>query len=139
MSGPAGAGLCRAELGRVIGDGVRPLHFEQALVDAMLAGWARQQESRMLCRETIVNRRRLLGRLPAHAGTWPWEWRAEHLEEWIEDLALAPLRLHVSTLRIYAIATRLFCDQLLDRRYPWTATCASDSAWHRGRSSTSAT
>jgi hypothetical protein len=39
-----------AELGRVFGDGVRPLHFEQALVDAMLAGWARQQQSRMLCR-----------------------------------------------------------------------------------------
>jgi hypothetical protein len=47
----------------VFGDGVRPLHFEQALVDAMLAGWARQQQSRMLCRETIVNRRRLVGRL----------------------------------------------------------------------------
>ena len=77
-----------AELGRVFGDGVRPLHFEQALVDAMLAGWARQQQSRMLCQETIVNRRRLVGRLLAHAGAWPWEWRAEHLEEWIEDLSL---------------------------------------------------
>jgi integrase/recombinase XerC len=112
-----------AELGRVFGDGVRPLHFEQALVDAMLAGWARQQQSRMLCRETIVNRRRLVGRLLAHAGAWPWEWRAEHLEEWIEDLALAPRRLHVSTLRNYQIAIRLFCDYLLDRRYPWTAIC----------------
>jgi hypothetical protein len=66
-----------------------------------------------------------------------WVWRAEHLEEWIEDLALAPRRLHVSTLRNYQIAIRLFCDYLLDRRYPWTAICAS--AWHRGRSSTSAT
>jgi hypothetical protein len=79
----------------------------------------------MLCRETIVNRRRLVGRLLAHAGAWPWEWRAEHLEEWIEDLALAPRRLHVSTLRNYQIAIRLFCDyHLLDRRYPWTAICA---------------
>jgi integrase/recombinase XerC len=113
-----------AELGRVFGDGVRPLHFEQALVDAMLAGWARQQQSRMLCRETIGNRRRLVGRLQAHAGAWPWEWRAEHLEEWIEDLALAPRRLHASKLRNYQIAIRLFCDYLLDRRYPWTAICA---------------
>jgi integrase/recombinase XerC len=113
-----------AELGRVFGDGVRPLHFEQALVDAMLAGWARQQQSRMLCPETIVNRRQLVGRLQAHTGAWPREWRAEHLEEWIEDLALAPRRLHVSTLRNYQIAIRLFCDYLLDRRYPWTAICA---------------
>jgi site-specific recombinase XerD len=30
---------------------------------------------------------------------WPWEWRAGHLEEWIEDLAIGPPRLHVSTLR----------------------------------------
>src|SRR5215218_7329947 len=75
-----------AELGRVFGDGVRPLHFAQALVDAMLAGWARQQQSRMLCPETIVNRRRLVSRLVAHAGAWPWEWRAEHLEEWIESI-----------------------------------------------------
>ncbi len=99
-----------AELGRVFGDGVRPLRFEDALFDAMLAGWARQQQSRMLCSEMIVNRRRLVCRLQAHAGAWPWAWRAEHLEEWIEDLALAPRRLHVSTLRNYQIAIRLFCD-----------------------------
>ena len=69
-----------------------------------------------------------VGRLLAHAGAWPWEWRAEHPEQWIEDLALAPPRLHVSTLRNYQIAIRLFCDYLLDRRYPWTAICTGDSA-----------
>ncbi len=73
--------------------------------------------------ETIVNRRRLVCRLQGHAGAWPWEWRAEHLEEWTEDLALAPRACHVSTLRNYQIAIRLFCDFLVDRRYPWTAIC----------------
>lgn len=113
-----------AELARVFGDGVRPLRFEEALFEAILAGWARQQQSRMLCAETIINRRRLVCRLQGHAGAWPWAWRAEHLEEWIEDLAQAPRRLHVSTLRNYQIAIRLFCDYLLDRRYPWTAICS---------------
>jgi hypothetical protein len=62
-----------------LASGVRPLRFEEALLEAMLDGWARQQQSRMLCRETIVNRRRLVCRLRAHAGAWPWEWCAEHL------------------------------------------------------------
>ncbi len=70
-----------AELARVFGNGVRPLRFEEALFEAILAGWARQQQSRMLCAETIVNRRRLVRRLQGHAGAWPWEWRGEHLEE----------------------------------------------------------
>ncbi len=113
-----------AELERVFGDGVRPLHFEVALFEAMLAGWARQQQSRMLCAETIVNRGRLVWRLQRHAGAWPWEWRGEHLEEWVEDLASAPRRCHISTLRNYQIAIRLFCDFLIDRRYPWTAICS---------------
>lgn len=112
-----------AELTRVFGAGVRPLNFERGLFEAMLDGWGRQQRSRMLCAETIVNRRRLVCRLHEHAGQWPWDWRAEHLEEWTEDLAMAPRRLHVSTLRNYQIAIRLFCDYVLDRRYPWTTIC----------------
>jgi len=112
------------ELARVFGDGVQPLHFEDALFEAVLAGWVRQQRARMLAPSTIGSRERLVRRLQAHAGAWPWEWRAEHLEEWIEDLAMPPSRLHVSTLRQYQIAIRLFCDYLCDRRYPWTAICA---------------
>ena len=36
-----------AELARVFGDGVRPLRFEEAVFDAMLAGWVRQQRARI--------------------------------------------------------------------------------------------
>jgi site-specific recombinase XerD len=113
------------ELARLFGDGVRPLHLEQALFDAVLAGWVRQQRARLLSEHTIGPRERLVRRLLEHAGVWPWEWRAEHLEEWIEDLAIGPPRLHVSTLRAYQIAIRLFCEYLLDRRYPWLAICTS--------------
>ena len=81
------------ELARVFGDGVRPLRFEEALFDVMLAGWVRQQRARLLSAGTIGPRARLVRRLQTHAGTWPWEWRAEQLEEWIEDLSLPrPLR-----------------------------------------------
>jgi integrase/recombinase XerC len=88
--------------------GCGPLHLEQALFDAILAGWVRQQRSRLLSERTIGPRERLVRRLLEHAGVWPWEWRAEHLEEWIEDLAIGPPRLHVSTLRAYQIAIRPF-------------------------------
>ncbi len=77
----------------MFGDGVRPLRFEEALFDVMLAGWVRQQRARLLSAGTIGPRARLVRRLQTHAGTWPWEWRAEQLEEWIEDLSLPrPLR-----------------------------------------------
>jgi integrase len=111
------------ELARVFGDGVRPLRFEEALFEAILAGWVRQQRTRLLSEATIRPRAALVRRLHAHAGAWPWEWRAEDLEEWIEDLAVGPPGLHVSTLRSYQIAIRLFCEYLIDRRYPWVAIC----------------
>jgi integrase/recombinase XerC len=66
---------------------VRPLRFEEALFEAILAGWVRQQRARMLAAGTIGPRERLVRRLQAHAAAWPWEWRAEHLEEWIAPVS----------------------------------------------------
>src|SRR5438477_721656 len=40
-------------LGRVFGAGVRPLHMEAALFEAMLAGWRSQQAARYLKAKTI--------------------------------------------------------------------------------------
>lgn len=98
------------ELARLFGDGIRPLRLEQALFEAILAGWVRQQRARCLSETTIGPRERFVRRLVDHAGLWPWEWRAEHLEDWIEDLSIGPPRLHISTLRAYQIAIRLFCE-----------------------------
>ena len=38
------------EYGRSIGEGVRPLHLEEALFEAMLAGWVSQQDARIWSR-----------------------------------------------------------------------------------------
>lgn len=73
--------------------------------------------------ETKRNREALLRRFHAHAGVWPWLWRTEHVEQWIEDLADPPRRLHVSTLRNYQVTIRLFMEYLLDARYPWRVIC----------------
>jgi hypothetical protein len=40
-------------LARLFGAGVRPLHLEQALFDAMLSGWRSQQSARYLKAKTI--------------------------------------------------------------------------------------
>lgn len=111
-----------AALARAFGDGVVPLRLEDGLLDAMLAGWARQQTSRQLTLETKRNRERLVRRLHVHSGLWPWQWRPEHLEEWVEDLSSRGA--HGSTLRNYQVAIRLFMEYLTDRRYPWTAICS---------------
>jgi hypothetical protein len=42
-----------AALARVFGVGVRPLHMEQALFDAMLSGWRSQQAARYIKVKTI--------------------------------------------------------------------------------------
>jgi hypothetical protein len=41
------------ELARLFGDGVRPLHLEQALFDAILAGWVRQQRARLIDNDEV--------------------------------------------------------------------------------------
>ncbi len=114
-----------AALARVFGDGVVPLRLEDGLFDAMLAGWSRQQTSRQLTMVTKQNRERLVRRLHKHSGEWPWQWRPEHLEEWIEDLSCGTgRRVHGSTLRNYQVAIRLFMEYVIDRRYPWVAICS---------------
>jgi hypothetical protein len=43
-----------AALARVFGVGVRPLHLERALFDAMLSGWRSQQAARYIKAKTIA-------------------------------------------------------------------------------------
>lgn len=63
-------------LARVFGTGVRPLHFERALSDAMLAGWRSQQTARFLKPKTIRANETGVRAFVEHTGCWPWEWRA---------------------------------------------------------------
>jgi hypothetical protein len=77
----------------------------------------------MLCRETIVDRRRLVCRLRAYPGCGcgsgaPSIWRSgSRTSRWRGGGWMS---------RRFAIpeAIRLFCDHLLDRRYPGTAICS---------------
>jgi len=117
------AGDAEAALGRLFGDGVRPLRLESALFDALLVGWRRAQGGRHLSEGTKHSREVIVKRFRDHVGRWPWEWQPLDVDEWIEDLGAPPQRRAVSTLRGYQGALRGFMDYLTDERYPWVAIC----------------
>lgn len=58
-------------LARVFGAGVRPLHFESALFQAMLAGWRRQQAARYLKAKTIRTNEGGVRRFQEQSGAGP--------------------------------------------------------------------
>lgn len=103
--------------------GVRPLRMEEAVFEAVLVGWQRQQSARHLAESTKRNRADLVRRFRAESGMWPWEWQAIHVDEWLEDLGGPPRRRAVSTLRGYQSALRAFLEYVTDERYPWVAIC----------------
>ena len=113
----------RSAMSLVFGEGVRPLQMRPAVFDAALEGWRRQMSARYLSEGTKRRGVRIVRRFVAETGSWPWEWTALLVDEWLEDLAAPPKRRSVSTLRNYQIVLRAFLDYLTDERYPWVAIC----------------
>lgn len=112
-----------AALDRLFGDGVRPLRMDEAVFEAMLEGWARQQRARMLQPMTIASGVAVVRRVRDSAERWPWEWAAEDLEDFISDLASAPYQRRPATLRNYQSQVRGFLGFLVDERYAWRTVC----------------
>ena len=115
-----------AALAGLFGAGVRPLRMEEAVFDAMLAGWRAQQSARHLAESTKRDREHLVRRFRADVERWPWQWRSLDVDEWLEDLGSPPRRLAVSTLRGFQGALRSFLDYVTDGRYPWLAICGRE-------------
>ena len=115
----------RAALALVFGEGVRPLRMQEAVFEAVLAGWARQMSARHLSEGTKRHGATIVKRFQAELGLWPWEWRSLHVDEWLEDLASPPKRRAVSTLRGYQATLRGFLEYL--KR--WTRQAGGD--WTR--------
>jgi hypothetical protein len=89
-----------AALARVFAPGVRPLRVEDALVEAMLAGWRSQQAARLLKAETVRANEATVRALAEATGSW--QWRASDADEFFEDLLARPQRLARTTLRAKA-------------------------------------
>src|SRR5262249_12922867 len=68
--------------------GVALLRGEDAGLEAMLEGWAKQQVGgRGLSPKTIGRRQAVVRQFLDHAGEYPWSWTAAHLDDWSADLA----------------------------------------------------
>jgi integrase/recombinase XerC len=109
--------------GLVLLDGVAHLDEEAAVFEAMLSGWSRQQQSRMLGAATIGSRLTLLRRFTEFAESYPWSWTAADVEDFTISLTSSGQKLAPSTVRGYHLTLRMFCDYLTDVRYEWPAQC----------------
>ncbi len=78
-----------AALARVFGAGVRPLRLEEALFDAILAGWRAQQSARLLLPETTKREREtVVRRLPrARWSAGRGSGGREDVDEWLGELS----------------------------------------------------
>jgi len=107
-------------------DGVIHLDPKTALLEAMLAGWVRQQRTRFLNEDgTIQPRVSLVRRLVDFTNAYPWQWRPADAEAFIEHLRSTNRErpIAMSTGRGYETTLALFMDFLTDRRYGWSAEC----------------
>jgi integrase len=107
----------------VLVDGVGYLAPEQAVMEAMLEGWARQQRVRFLRPETIQRRLVVVRRMVDFSDLYPWQWTAPEIEAFLDHLRGGSRPIVVSTARSYVIDLRMFLDYLVDARYGWCAVC----------------
>lgn len=111
-------------------DGVAFLHEDATVFEAMLEGWTAQQVGgRRLQPETAADRLRMVRRFQAHAQSWPWEWSAAMLDEWMLDL-VSVHRLAASTVRHYQLAIGWFCDFICSPHYGWVRECEARFGTH---------
>nr|BBJ47559.1 hypothetical protein SAVMC3_01880 [Streptomyces avermitilis] len=104
-------------------EGVRLLHPADAVLEAMLTGWGRQQRGgRHLQEKTVSDRIATIRRFVKFADAFPWTWGAADMDEWTTHL-VAEKHLQPSTIRATQGAVRMFCDYLLDPRYDWAVEC----------------
>jgi integrase/recombinase XerC len=122
----APVGSARLELVR----GVHLLHPEDAVFEAMLMGWTRQQRGgRNLQERTVTGRVATVRRFLEFCDSFPWRWRAADMDEWSTHL-VSEAHLKPSTIRDVQGVVRMFCDFLLDPRYGWAQECEARFGTH---------
>ncbi|TXS19650.1 tyrosine-type recombinase/integrase [Streptomyces sp. wa22] len=124
------ADLREASAPLVLLQGVSLLHPEDAVFEAMLEGWGRQQRGgRRLQPDTISDRQSAVRRFTAYTNAYPWQWSASDLDEWMTHL-IAGLKRAESTIRGYQGAIRMFCDYVISPHYQWPVECESRFGAH---------
>lgn len=92
----------------------------------MLAGWARQQQTRFLNEAgTVKPRIALVRRFAEFTNSYPWEWHPVDAEAFISQLRSSNGRkpIAMSTGRGYETTLALFMEYITDQRYGWPEAC----------------
>lgn len=108
--------------------GVRHLDPQRAVFDAMLTGWTRQQQARLLADATIAAKVAAVRRFAAFANEYPWAWTLSDVEDFWTELRSEGFS-H-PTLRAYQARLRLFCDFVTDPAYGWADECLQRFGTH---------
>jgi site-specific recombinase XerD len=101
--------------------GVRHLDPQRAVFDAMVAGWARQQQARLLAQNAISGNVVAVRRFATFTNDYPWVWTPADVEEFFAELRSRGFAL--STLRAHQVRLRLFGEFIIDPRYGWAEEC----------------
>lgn len=126
-----GSGSKRAGSARlVLTAGVTLLDPERAVFEGMLAGWERQQRSRLLAEATITARSALVARFARFTNDYPWRWLPGDVEGFVTALRGGDRPAAHSTVRNYQTSLRLFCEFVTDARYGWAAECETRFGAH---------
>ncbi len=112
----------------VLASGVALLQPEETVLQAMLAGWAKQQAARLVAPGTLEQREQNVRRLVAFTNDYPWNWGPVDVEDW--TAAMVDRGLAHSTIRHYQGQVTLFLDYLTDSRYGWDAVCEKHFGTH---------
>jgi len=113
--------------------GVALLREEDAVLEAMLEGWAKQQAGgRGLSAKTIGQRQAVVRQFLDHAGEYPWSWTAAHLDDWSADMTGVADKAK-STIRNYHDAIRSFESYLIAPQYRWAEECWARFGTHPAR------
>jgi len=111
-------------------NGVALLHPEDAVLEAMLSGWAKQQRGgRRLQPKTIADRQAVVRRFVLFADEYPWRWTAGQLDEFMASLIGDEAKAE-GTIRSYQVALRQFCDFITSPHYKWAAECEDRFGTH---------
>jgi integrase/recombinase XerC len=86
-------------------------------VEALLAGWTRQQQARLLADQTVTSKVQAVRRFAQFSNDYPWASTPADAEEfWAE---LRGQGFGRATLRSYQVRLRQSCDFVTDPRYGW--------------------
>jgi site-specific recombinase XerD len=110
--------------------GVRVLHPEDTVVNAMLSGWRKQQiGGRQSTPKWVEAKVKCVREFIDFAGAYPWAWTSQMMDDWSVELVLTKRRAK-TTVRGKQGSIRQFCHYITSPHYDWPTVCEARFGTH---------